>query len=66
MLHSLLPSLAEFSKELITPPFIIVGSNFALAKIEAIKDVVVVLPCDPDTTIFFFNEVMCANMSPLL
>ena len=44
ILQSLLPSLAEFSNELITPPFIIVGSNLAFAKIEAISDVVVVLP----------------------
>ena len=34
ILHLLLPSLAELSKELITPPFIIVGSNFAVEKIE--------------------------------
>ena len=46
ILHSLLPSLAEFSSELITPPFIIVGSNFAFAKIDAIKEVVVVFPLD--------------------
>ena len=52
-LHSLFPSLAELSNELITPPFIIVGSNLALEKIDAIKDVVVVLPWDPETTMFF-------------
>ena len=44
MLQSLLPSLAELSSELITPPLIIVGSNFAFAKIDAIKEVVVVFP----------------------
>ena len=54
ILHSLSPNLAEFPIEFITPPFIMVGSNLAFAKIEAIKDVVVVLPWDPATTIFFF------------
>ena len=44
ILQSLLPSLAEFSSELITPPLIIVGSNFAFAKIDAIKEVVVAFP----------------------
>ncbi len=50
--QSLFPSLAVFFRELITPPFIIVGSNFVFWKIEAINDVVVVLPCEPATTIF--------------
>ena len=57
MLHSLFPSFAEFSNELITPPFIIVGSNLALPKIDAIKDVVVVLPCEPETTMFFLMRL---------
>ena len=42
--HSLFPSLAELLIELITPPFIIVGSNFALEKTLAINEVVVVFP----------------------
>ena len=38
--HQLLfPSLAELPKELITPPFIIVGSNLALVKILEINEV---------------------------
>ena len=66
MLHLLLPNLAELSKELRTPPFIIVGSNFVLEKIPAIRDVVVVFPCDPTTTMFFVKDAMCPSMSPLL
>ena len=54
--QSLLPNLAEFFNELRTPPLIIVGSNFVLENIEANKDVVVVLPCDPVTTIFLVKE----------
>ena len=57
-LHLLLPNLAELSKEFKTPPFIMVGSKFVFEKIPAIKDVVVVLPCDPTTVIFLLKEVM--------
>ena len=64
--HSLLPNLAELLIEFIIPPFIIVGSNLAFEKTFAINEVVVVFPCEPATTIFFYNEVMCASMSPLL
>ena len=35
--HLLFPSFAELCKELITPPLIIVGSNFALANIPEIS-----------------------------
>ena len=42
--HSLFPSLAELLIEFITPPFIIVGSNFAFEKTLAINEVVVVYP----------------------
>ena len=57
ILHSLFPSLAELSNEFITPPFIIVGSKLAFAKMEAIKEVVVVLPWDPETTIFYLMKL---------
>ena len=66
MHHSLFPSFAELSIELITPPLIIVGSKFAFEKIAATKEVVVVFPCEPAITIFFFNDVICASISPLL
>ena len=59
-------NFAEFCIELITPPLIIVGSNFVSSNIDAIKDVVVVLPCDPTTTIFFVKETMLASISALL
>ena len=45
-------------KEFKTPPLMIVGSSFAFEKIPAIKDVVVVLPCEPATTIFLVKETM--------
>ena len=44
MHQSLFPSFAELLKEFNTPPLIIVGSNFALAKIPHTSDVVVVYP----------------------
>ena len=44
MLQPLFPSLAELFNELIIPPLITVGSNLAAENIDAIKDVVVVLP----------------------
>ena len=53
MHQSLFPSFAELFKELSTPPFIIVGSNFVLENIAANSEVVVVLPWEPVTTIFF-------------
>ena len=40
-----------------------VGSNFACNKIFAIKDVVVVLPCEPVTMIFFLKETILDNIS---
>ena len=43
------------------PPLIIVGSNLAANKMLDIKELVVVFPCDPAITIFFFNEIMLAN-----
>ena len=52
MHHSPFPSFAEFPIEFITPPLIVVGSNLDLEKIVDTIDVVVVLPCDPATTIF--------------
>ena len=64
--HSLFPSFAELFIEFITPPLIIVGSNLVYWNIEAINDVVVVLPCEPTTTIFFVNETIFANISPRL
>ena len=42
------------------------GSKPDSTKIFAIKDVVVVFPCEPVTTIFFFKATMFANISPLL
>ena len=58
---------SEALLEFITPPFIIVGSNFAWLNILEINDVVVVFPCEPATTIFLFKrETTCASMSPLL
>ena len=48
--------IAYLPQELETPPFITVGSIFALEKILEIKDVVVVFPCEPATTIFFIKE----------
>ena len=59
------PSLAELFIEFITPPFIIVGSNLASYKILEIRDVVVVFPCEPVITIFFFSETTCASISAL-
>jgi len=53
-----LPNLALFFNELINPPLIIVGSNFAVEIIFATRDVVVVLPCDPVTIIFFFKAII--------
>ena len=53
--QSLFPNLAEFPSELSTPPLITVGSILVELKIEDINDVVVVLPCEPDTTIFFLK-----------
>ena len=42
---------------------IVVGSKFAYSKIEDISEVVVVLPCVPDTAIdslkFINNESIC-------
>ena len=64
--QSLLPSFAEFFIALRTPPLIIVGSNFVFENIEANRDVVVVFPCEPVTTIFFVKETIFANISPLL
>ena len=61
--QSLFPSLAVLFIELMTPPFMIVGSIFVFWKIEAIKDVVVVFPCEPVIMIFFFNETTSANTS---
>ena len=66
MLQLLLPNFAELLNEFNTPPFITVGSNFAFEKIPATREVVVVFPCDPATTIFFVNKTICASMSPLL
>ena len=66
MHQSLFPSFAELFDELSTPPLIIVGSNVVPENIVANRDVVVVLPCDPVTTIFFVKETICANISPLL
>ena len=65
-LQLLLPNLAELLNEFNMPPFITVGSNFAFEKIPATREVVVVFPCDPATTIFFVNKTICASMSPLL
>ena len=42
--HSPLPNFALLLMELITPPLIIVGSNFDSDKIFATSEVVVVLP----------------------
>ena len=56
-IHQLLfPNLAELSKEFNTPPLIIVGSNFVFEKILATSEVVVVLPCEPATTIFLLMK----------
>ena len=54
--HSLFPNFAEFFRKFITPPLIMVGSNFASNKMLDIKEVVVVFPCDPVTTIFFLMK----------
>ena len=51
--QSLLPNLAVFLIEFITPPLIIVGSNFWSDNIFATKDVVVVFPWEPVIIIFF-------------
>ena len=64
--QSLFPSLAELLIALRTPPFIIVGSNFVFENIAANRDVVVVLPCYPVTTIFLVKETILANISPRL
>ena len=66
ILQLLFPSLAELLKEFNTPPLIIVGSNFVFEKILATREVVVVFPCEPATTMFLVNEAMWPNMSPLL
>ena len=64
--QSLLPNFAVLFIEFIMPPLIIVGSNFVFSKIELTKDVVVVLPWDPTTTIFYIKETRFANIFPLL
>ena len=64
--QSLFPSFAELLIALRTPPFIIVGSNFVFENIAAYKEVVVVFPWDPVTTIFLVKETMFANISPRL
>ena len=64
--QSLFPNLAVFLIEFITPPLIIVGSNLVFCSIEVIKEVVVVLPCEPTTTIFFIRETIWANILPLV
>ena len=64
--QSLFPSLAELLIEFITPPLMIVGSIFVSWNIDAINYVVVVLPCDPTTTMFFVKETILASISPLL
>ena len=43
-IRSLLPNFVFDPYEFIIPPLITVGSNFALSKISAIKETVVVLP----------------------
>ena len=63
--HSPFPSLAEFPIELITPPLIVVGSNFDFEKIVETIDVVVVLPCDPATTTFFYSNI-CKHFSSFI
>ena len=37
-----------------------------LLKIFEIKEVVVVFPCEPVTTIFLIKDTICPNISPLL
>ena len=67
IMHQLLfPNLAELPKELSIPPLIIVGSNLASVKIFEIKEVVVVFPCEPVTTIFLIKDTIFPNISPLL
>ena len=53
--HSPFPNCALFFSEFITPPLITVGSNPASTKIFATRDVVVVFPWEPVTTIFFLK-----------
>ena len=52
------PRVALVFKELIMPPLIIVGLKFASFKIVETNEVMVVFPCDPEITIFFFKEIM--------
>ena len=52
--HSSLPTLALASIELRIPPLTIVGLYFELFNIVETKDVIVVLPCEPEIIIFFF------------
>ena len=65
MAQSPFPSLALLLNELITPPLIIVGSNFWSDKIFATNDVVVVFPWEPVIIIFFFNATTLASTSAL-
>ena len=60
------PNFALLLKELITPPLIIVGSNFWSDKILAINEVVVVFPCEPVIIIFFLSETTFARISALV
>ena len=63
--HSPLPNFALLFKELITPPLIIVGSNFWSDRIFETSEVVVVFPWDPVMIIFFLSETTSANTSAL-
>ena len=55
-IHSPFPSFALAFIPLIIPPLIIVGSYPEYSSIDEISEVVVVLPCEPETVIDFFNS----------
>ena len=56
-IHSPFPNFALISRLLIMPPLRMVGSIPEVSKIEAIKEVVVVFPCEPATVIDDFNLI---------
>ena len=65
-IHLPLPNLLFFDKELIIPPFTIVGSNLPDSKIFPTKLVVVVFPCEPATAIHFLFFINSDNISARL
>src|SRR5512136_3114021 len=63
--YSLEPSWALVPRLLSRPPMTHVGSNPATSRIEATRDVVVVLPWAPATAMLYFILISSASISAL-